>query len=150
MQLVLSHCFRFPSMYQCWRLLVVSLRVLLVVLMLPLGCLGITADQFYLKGLKTSDLSYFRLAIKLFPFEKEILVGEADSYINFKILNEKSLISIKNALVYDPYSIRLLSMDLQYDYLLGNKTRAIMNFKKLKNMAPNSSTVKQLTNYGYR
>jgi len=110
--------------------------------------LGITADQFYLHALKTNDLYYYQLAKILFPFEKELLVGEAHAYINFKIVNEKSLKSIETALIYDPYSAEMLSVYMQYSYILGDKNKAVSSFYKLKRISPNAPIIQELIKRG--
>ncbi len=98
----------------------------------------------YLKGLKDNDISYFRAAKFIFPFEKDILVGEALVYLRSKIVGEQVYSSLKDALVYDPYSAEMLGMYIQYANYYGNKNEAKLAYKKLERIAPNSNVLKEL------
>lgn len=118
--------------------------------MTPIGLSGIIADYLFLQGLKTNDLYYFRLAKTLFPFEREILIAEAQTYIKFKIINEKSLASVDEALKYDPYSASLLSISIQYNAAIGDKNKAVINFYKLQRISPNAPIIQELIKRGAR
>lgn len=106
--------------------------------------LGIAADQIYLKGIKTNQIELFRQALKLFPFEKDILIGHAQANLNHHILNRQVKDFIKEALIYDPYSIQFLAMLFQYERALGNENDAAMTLKKLQMVGSNSSLYHKL------
>lgn len=106
------------------------------------------ADQFYLKALK-GNLEYFRIAKYLFPFEKEILIGEAEAYIKYQIVSPEGMLVLKDALKYDPYSPQKLSLYMQYSNLFGNKNEVIMTKQKLNKIVPNSNMMKILTAKGH-
>lgn len=117
--------------------------------MIPFALLGIVGDQFYLKGVKEQNLFYFQVAKEVFPFEKEMLVGEALILIRNKIVNEQVALSLKKALIYDPYSAEMLAMYAQYANLYGNKNEALMAFKKLEKISPNSNVLKEMKKLGF-
>lgn len=103
------------------------------------------ADQIYLKGLKEGEIAYFKLSKDIFPFDKEIIVAEALTFIRNKIVNEKVNLSLKEALKYDPYSAEMLGMYVQYANHFGNKKEANSSFVLLKKISPNSNAVKELS-----
>ena len=112
--------------------------------MVPTAILGITSDQFYLKGLKTQNLFYINMAKQLFPFNKDILVGPAQFYFRYKIANKDALNIYKETLKYDPYSVQFLGVYAQLEYLIGNKNEALIAKQKLEKIAPNSNALKRI------
>ena len=106
--------------------------------------MGLAADQFYLKGLKESDLIKLEVARHIFPFEREILIGPAQFYFREKIADANSIAVYKNALSYDPYSVQFLGVYTQLEYLYGNKNEALVAYRKLKLIAPNSNVLKRI------
>lgn len=84
------------------------------------------------------------MARYLFPFEREILIGPAQFYFRGKIINDNSLAVYKDALSYDPYSVQFLGIYIQLEYNYGNKNEAMLAYKKLKAIAPNSNVLKRI------
>lgn len=101
-------------------------------------------DQIYLLGLREGEISYFRLAIKIYPFDKEIVTSEALVLIRNKIVEEKTYLALQKALKYDPYSVEMLGMYIQYAAMIGNKNEASISFKILEKIAINSNVLKEL------
>ncbi len=110
--------------------------------------MGLIADQYYLTALKQNNIEYIRTAKTLFPFERSLLIGEAETYINNKVVSIESLESVKEALIYDPYSARLLSIQMQYAFIFKDNSLAVSSFYKLKELFPNMPIVKQLIDLG--
>lgn len=81
----------------------------------------------------------------LFPFDKEILVSEALFLIRNKIVNEYVYRMIQEALYYDPYSVEILGMHIQYAEHFKNKNEAKKSFKLLKQISPNSKITNELS-----
>lgn len=94
--------------------------------------------------MQQGEFAYFRLAKYFFPFDKEILVSEALSLIRSKIHNEITYRALKEALKYDPYSIEMLGMYIQFENAYGDKEQAKKNFQLLKKIGLNTNTFKQL------
>ena len=137
-------CSLIHSTYQLMLSLGFWLRVLLLVMMLPFGITGLFADQIYLLGLHEREISYFKLARKIFPFDKEIITSEALSYTRNLILDKRVVEVLKEALIYDPYSAEMLAAYVQYANIYGNKNEALKYFGKLKKISPNSNMTKSL------
>ena len=108
--------------------------------MVPFGILGIVGDQFYLKGLKTGNIEYFKFASILFPYEKELAIGYVEAKLKVQLLDK----DIKEALKYDPYSVQLLGMYAQYENYFGNKNDARIALKQLEKISPNSNMLKEI------
>jgi hypothetical protein len=106
--------------------------------------MGLAADQFYLKGLKESDLIKLEVARHIFPFEREILIGPAQFYYRAKIIDSKTLSYYKEVLKYDPYSVQFLGVYTQMEFLTGNKNEALIGKQKLTRIAPNSNAAKRV------
>jgi hypothetical protein len=104
--------------------------------------LGFVSDWNYLQGLKTNDIDKFILAKKLFPFEKAILTGEAEAYIRSGTVNFKTYNALNLAFYYDPYSIRLYSIRMQYAFVLKDYETAVNDFNQLRILAPNIPIIK--------
>ena len=109
---------------------------------------ALVGDQFYLQGLKYNDIKYFKLAKKIFPFERAILQGDAEYYVKFGVIDLKAYEAIKEAYYYDPYIPRLLSYQMQYAFLMDDDNLGVQSFHKLKVMAPNMPLVKELIKRG--
>lgn len=106
--------------------------------------MGIIGDHIYLKALQDHELSYFKLSKYFFPFDKEILVSEGLMLIRNKINNETTYKALKDALRYDPYSIEMLSMQVQFENAYGDKNKAKQMFNLLKQIGSNTNTFKEL------
>lgn len=119
-------------------------RVILLGIMAPIGSLGILADQSYLKGLKENNVEYHHLAKTLFPFDRAILTGKADFFIKFQIINVSAYEAVIEALNYDPYSANLTFMHAQYAFIFNNKNEASLSYKRLKQIIPNSKSLKNI------
>lgn len=113
--------------------------------MIPFGILGITGDQFYLKGIKEQNLLYLIIAKSVFPFEKELLVGPGHLYLISQTINLEAKNEIKDALKYDPYSAQFLSVYAQYLNIFNDKKEALIYLEKLKLISPNSQMTKIVT-----
>lgn len=90
------------------------------------------------------ELSYFRLSKQLFPFDKDIIVSEALSLVRSGIHTEHTFKALKEALKYDPYSIEMLGMYIQFENAYGNKEEAKKAFNRLKQIGINTNIFKQL------
>lgn len=112
--------------------------------MIPVAILGFVGDQIYLKGIKSKDLIQLYIASTIFPFEREILIGPAQLYYSSRIIDNNTLAILRNALIYDPYSIQFLGTVIQLEYLSGNKNEALILKQKLKKIAPNSNALKRI------
>lgn len=113
-----------------------------------MGILGVIADQYYLKGIKSNYLNNFDIAYKLFPFERSLVIGKTETFIKFKIVNSNSFEEVKKAVRYDPYSIEFLSFQLQNAFVFGDKKIASQSFKTLKTLFPNTWIVKEMVKRG--
>lgn len=111
---------------------------------------ALIGDQIYLLGLKENELAYFKLSKRIFPFDKEIITGQALTLIRNRIINEQVYFALKDALKYDPYSVEMLGMYIQYANMTRNKNEASMSFKKLQKIAPNSNVLKELEKLNYK
>ncbi len=89
-------------------------------------------------------MAYIKSASFLFPFDKEILVAEALLLIRGKNTDIRIYKIIEEALVYDPYSIEMLSMYVQFENAYGNKNKARLIFNLLKQIGINTNTFKEL------
>ncbi len=88
----------------------------------------------------------------MFPFEREILIAEAEWFIKRSIVTKDVYKILEDTLYYDPNSARILAMYMQYANHYGNKNEAQMAFKKLELIAPNSNVlqvVKTINPKGY-
>ena len=132
------------SIFLCQPLLLFWLRVLLLVIMLPMGLFGILADQVYLKAIQQGNFVKLEVASYLFPFEREILIGPAQLQFRQKTIDTNSVALYKEILTYDPYSVQFLGVYVQLEYLYGNKNEAKLAYKKLKLIAPNSNVLKRI------
>lgn len=112
--------------------------------MVPFGILGITADQFYLNGVKTRNLFDLKISKAVFPFDRELLVSEALFLIRNQIFINETFGILKEALKYDPNSVEILNIYVQYEYNYGNKQIALITLSKIKKIAPNNNIIKQL------
>lgn len=92
----------------------------------------------------------FKLAYKWFPFERNILIGEADFYSKVQIINKQSYDAVKKALYYDPYSPQLLGLEFQYAFIFGENETVYNSFQLLKKIAPNMPVVKEFIKRGAR
>ena len=101
-----------------------------------IGIMGFVADQFYLNGLKNNNINSYRIAAKIFPFEKAFLIGEAEWYVHNKIVNQDSYKAIKTMVYYDPYRPRHVSLELQYAFILGDKETLKDASQRLQILAP--------------
>ena len=113
--------------------------------MVPFSLCGIAGDQYYLAALKTLNLQDFKTAKQFFPFDLSILQGEAEFYIKNQIVNKKAYQTINEAIFYDPYSVRFLSLKVQYALALNDTFIGYVTFANLKHSFPNTRTVKQLS-----
>ena len=141
---VLYHYLLILCTFRRQPLLLFWLRVMLLVIMIPMGIFGLIGDQIYLIGLKEQNFIKLDVARYFFPFEREILIGPAQLYFQNKILDNWSLYYYKEALKYDPYSAQFLGVYIQLLYLTGNKNEASISKQKLKQIAPNSNVLKQI------
>lgn len=90
-------------------------------------------------------MAYAKSARYLFPFDKEILVGEALATVrNSQNVNNYTYMLLKEALIYDPYSAEILGMYTQYAEIFKNRNEAILAFNTMKKIVPNSNSFKQL------
>ena len=144
MQLVLSPAFPFRFTFPLWLSLGAWLRAILLGLMVPMSVLSFLGDQYYLNGLKTKDIQNYKIAKKLFPFDLEILKGEAEADIQTQVVNLDTYNAIKDATFYDPYSVRLLSLQTQYAFLMNDNFTGWITFSKLKGLFSDTRTVKLL------
>ncbi len=112
------------------------------------GILGWIADLYYLQGIKTNNFDYLIISNKLFPFDRNYAIIEAEWYLHNKIVNEKALIAINNALKIDPYSSKLWNMQMQYSSVLGDRQLASYSFKQLYKLSPNLEIVQELIKRG--
>lgn len=112
--------------------------------MLPMAALGIVGDQYYLNALKYKNLKYFQIAKEVFPFNKNLLIGDAEYYVIFGVVNKESYEAIKRMVYYDPYRPRHLSLQMQYAFILGDSDVGVDSFNKLKKLAPNMYIVKEI------
>lgn len=109
--------------------------------MAPFGILGIVGDQFYLKGIHNKDLLALTIAKNIFPFEREILIGPAHLYLNSQIVTLEAKNEVEFALKYDPYSVQLLGVYIQYAIAFKDiKYREFLS--RLKLISPNSQMTK--------
>lgn len=108
------------------------------------GLLGIACDQIYLKGLQDRNLDYFKLARYYYPFDKELIVTRALTLIRSQVVDKITYDALKDALSYDPYSIEMLGMYIQYANVYGSKEDTIKSYKLLKQIGLNSNNLKQL------
>ena len=106
--------------------------------------MGIVGDWNYLQGLKTNDPYYFKLANKLFPFDKNILTGEAEINLKNGVINLDTYRTLNFAFYYDPYSIRLFSIRMQYAFILGDNVTGTSDFNRLKIIAPSLPIIQQM------
>lgn len=97
-----------------------------------------------MQGAKEGDLAYIKAAKLVFPFDKELLVSEALVSIRNKIVNDKIYFVLKEALKYDPYSVEILVMYIQYALINNNINEARIEYQKLKQISPNSNSFKEL------
>ena len=144
---LLSEPFRYLhilSIFLCQPLLLFWLRVLLLVIMVPMGLFGILGDWVYLKGIQQGNLVKLEVARYLFPFEREILIGPGQLQFRQQTIDTNSLALYKEILTYDPYSVQFLGVYVQLEYLYGNKNEAKMAYQKLKLIAPNSNVLKRI------
>lgn len=101
-------------------------------------------DYIYLKGLQDAEISYFRLARIFFPYDRDIIITEGLSLIRGKVNNEQTYKALKYALKYDPYSIEMLGMYLQFANIFGTKLETINSYKILKQIGPNTNVLKEI------
>jgi hypothetical protein len=112
--------------------------------------LGLISDQLYLEGVLKQDLSKFNLALKLFPLDKDILVGPAQLYAAHKTISVEAFKSVNEALKYDPYSPQFLNLQLQYAIIYKDEILANLAFRKLQKIAPSLPIIKELVKRGIR
>ena len=144
LQLALYHYLHTLCTFLLQPLLLFWLRVLLLVVMIPMGIFGLIGDQIYLKGLTQQNVIKLEVARYFFPFEREILIGPAQFYFRGKIVDITTLAQYKEVLKYDPYSAQFLGVYIQLEYLYGNKNEALKSKQKLKLIAPNSNVLKRI------
>lgn len=106
--------------------------------------MGLTSDQFYLKGIKDQNLVYLNIAKTIFPFDRDIIIGPAQLYYKYKVANKEALAEYKDILRYDPYSVQFLGVYIQLELLIGNKNEALIAKQKLQKIAPNSNILKRI------
>ena len=80
------------------------------------------------------------IAKNIFPFEKEILVGPATLFASSQIITVEAKDEIKDALRYDPYSVQLNGIYIQYALIFKDKYDR--EFELLKKISPNSNMTK--------
>ena len=90
------------------------------------------------------ELSYFKLAKYFFPFDKEIVVAEATALVRNKVFNEYTHKALEDAMRYDPYSIELLGIYVQFENSYGNKNKARILFNRMKKIGSNTNSFKEL------
>lgn len=100
--------------------------------------------------MKEGELTYFKLSRDFFPFEKEILVSEALYSIRSKLVTERVYLALKDALKYDPYSIEMLGMYIQYANKYNDKKDALLSYQRLQKIAPDGTTIKKLAGIGVK
>lgn len=144
LQFVLFHCSHIRYTYLHQRLLHFWLRAILLLILPLTGLFGIIGDQIYLQGLKERSLLKLEVARFFFPFEREILIGPAQSYFRDKIGTKDALDVYKSAIRYDPYSVQFLGVYVQLEYHYGNKNEAKAYYQRLKLIAPNSNVLKRI------
>lgn len=105
--------------------------------------MGILADHVFLKGLNTAELAYLKLAGYFFPFEKELLVSQGLSLIRNRITDKITYDALKDALKYDPYSIEMLAMYIQYANAYGKPDEVIKSYKILRQIGSNTNSFKE-------
>lgn len=103
---------------------------------MPLGMMGFIADQYYLSGIRYNKLEYYQIAVKLFPFEKPFLIGEAEWYVHNKIVNQQSYLAVKDMVKYDPYRPRHVSLELQFAFILKDQNTVKDASERLKFLSP--------------
>ena len=96
--------------------------------------------------MKDGEVGYIKSARFLFPFDKELLVSEALLNIRSKRTDKNTYYLLKAALYYDPYSIEMLGMYIQFENAYGSKEKAQNSFNLLKQIGSNTNTFKQLKN----
>lgn len=106
--------------------------------------MGFLGDQYYLKGIRSHQLNDFKLAIRWFPFARQILMGEGEYYSLSKEISKPALDAYKKVLIYDPYSAEYLSYDVQISFLFGDRTEVLKTFALLKKIAPTMPFVKSV------
>jgi hypothetical protein len=109
-----------------------------------MGIFGLIGDQIYLKGIQQNNLLKLEVARYFFPFEREILIGPSQFQFRNKIIDNNSLATYKDVLIYDPYSVQFLGIYIQLEYIYGNKNEASLAKQKLKLIAPNSNVLKRI------
>lgn len=132
----------------CLLSLGVWLRAILFPFIILAGLVAATGDWLYLQGIKRNDLEFFKLAKKIFPFDRNLIIVEAEYYLHNKIVNKEGLISINEALKTDMYSSRLWNMQMQYSSVLGDRQLAAYSFQKLYKLTPNIPIVQELIKRG--
>ena len=143
-QLERFRCLLIHYTFQLLHFLRFYLRVISLVIMIPFAILSINADQLYIKALKQHDLNYLKLAGELFPFDKELATAYAFSLIRSKIINDQVYYVLKDALRYDPYSVEMLGMYIQYENIYGKKDEVPKLMKLLIKISPNSKVTNEL------
>ena len=80
------------------------------------------------------------VAKNVFPFEKEILVGPGTLYTTSQVITVEAKDEIKDSLKYDPYSVQLNGVYIQYALIFKDKYD--LEFELLKKISPNSNMTK--------
>ena len=144
MQYLLCLCLRIHSIYLQQLLFGLLLRVILLIIMVPIGCLGFIGDWNYLVGLKTSKVDYIIAARYWFPFDKNVTSGEADLYLKYNVYDINTYRALNISLYYDPYSIRYRMIRMQLAFALKDNNVVTNDYNILKAMAPNLPIIKEM------
>lgn len=64
--------------------------------------------------------------------------------IRNRIIDKQTYEALKQALYYDPYSIEMLGMYVQYANIYGTKIETIMAYNTLKQIGSNTNNYKEL------
>lgn len=73
-----------------------------------------------------------------------MLVGPAQYYSRNRVIDDKSLYYLRDALKYDPYSVQFLGIYGQLEFFYRNKNNALMVKHTLEKIAPNSNAYKRI------
>jgi cytochrome c-type biogenesis protein CcmH/NrfG len=88
-------------------------------------------------------MSYLKIASKMYPYNRDIMLGPAYFILNDGTVSEENFNILKEELANDPNTVDLSVVYMKMAAVLGHANEAIKTYNKLIKLAPLS--VKEIT-----
>jgi hypothetical protein len=107
------------------------------------GLAGIIADQLYLYAWP-SHPERLELAVRIFPFERQISIGTGYFYVLGNQPSLKALHEVRKALEWDNGAADLIQAEMVYSFAMGKTDEAVAAFYRLKRIDPDAPAIKRI------